>query len=142
MYCTINNIINDITYKTLCDLVNDENVNYEEINLNDDTVFGNRVTEQINNSKTEIDFYLNNKLIISENNIPPIINSIATDITIYNLYKRRFLSKIPQGVLNNYNKRIEQLKEIANGNVNIFNNTENENKYLINKTKQDRIFRY
>lgn len=142
MYCTITDLINDITYFTICELVNDENVDLESINLNNENIFVDRVNEQIKNAKAEIDFYLNNKIIIDVNNIPNIINTIARDITVYYLYKRRFLSKVPSGVSNNYTLRINQLKEIAAGKIIIIYDSLTAEKYLTNKSKEDRIFNY
>jgi phage gp36-like protein len=142
MYCTITDLINDITYFTICELVNDENADLESINLNNENIFVNRINEQIKNAKAEIDFYLNNKIIIDLNSIPNIINTIARDITVYYLYKRRFLSKVPSGVANNYTLRINQLKEIAAGKMIIIYDSLTAEKYLTNKSKEDRIFNY
>jgi len=140
MYCSIIDLINDITYDTLLQLINDENIEPSLINLNGENIYSDRIFEQINKAKYEIDFYLNNKLVIDVNNIPPIIKTIARDITVYYLYKRRFLSKVPKGVLANYNDRIIQLKDIAAGNLSIVFDNNASQKYLTNKTKNDRMF--
>ncbi len=142
MYCSINDLINDITHNTLIELVNDENVDPNLINLNSENIFSDRIIDQINNAKTEIDFYLNNKIQIDINNIPPIIKTVARDLSKYYLYKRRFLSKVPTGILNNYNNRILQLKDIALGNLLLVYDYDTSQKYLSNKTKQDRYFIY
>ncbi len=139
MYCTVENLIFALTLNTLKELVNDENLDLSLINLTLDNIYLQRVLEQINNASTEVNFYLNNSL--ANNNIPDIIKSITTDIAIFYLYKRRFLSKIPIGVQNNYNKRIEQLKLISSGAINI-NNSPLFNSLLINKSPNDRLFIY
>lgn len=141
MYCSVENLIFAITLNTLKELVNDENLDLDLINLNSDNIYLQRVLEQINIASTEVNFYLNNALINNLNNIPNIITSITTDIAIYYLYKRRFLNKIPIGIQNNYDKRIEQLKLIASGAVNI-NNSPLFNSLLTNKNNKDRIFIY
>ncbi|MFH0733238.1 MAG: DUF1320 domain-containing protein [bacterium] len=131
MYCTINDLINDITKQVIIELVNDENINPEDINLTtEDNIYTSRITEQINTAEEEINGYILNKVNFPSLAVPKLITIICRDISIYYLYKRRLILNIPDSIKNIYMYRISQLKDIALGKISI--PVDQQNSYLEN----------
>lgn len=143
MYCTIEDLVNDMSLPIIKELVNDENIDPEEINLFlSENIYADRVLKQIRNAEIEINFYLTNLEDFPQLNTPDILNIICKDIAIYYLYKRRLNQLIPESIFTLYQMRIAQLKDIAEGKRHLMQISD-ENisaEYLTNKTESDKIF--
>ncbi len=143
MYCTINDLINDVTRQVIIELINDENINPANIDLTaEDNIYSNRIIEQIKTAGEEINGYILNKVNFQGAETPKLITVICRDISIYYLYKRRLILNIPDSIKTIYQFRINQLKDIAAGKINVPVNDINKisENYYVNKVEFDRIF--
>lgn len=105
MYCTIADIINDITEPTLAQLTDDED--------------GMVVNEGVVNALIEIadalvDGYCGTRCKVPFVPVPPFISALSRMITIYNLYARR-KEDMPPLRDAQYKDAIERLKDISSG---------------------------
>lgn len=106
MYCTIEDLINRVTEKTLVNLTNDV--------LPATTIKREIAEDNIAIADDLINSSLRNKYVVPLKSIPNLIKQLSADITIYRLYCRR-----PQNVPDNYKKNYEValqiLKDLQSG---------------------------
>jgi len=143
MYCTIEDLVKDMSLPIIKELVNDENINPDEINLFlPESIYLDRVLKQIRNAEIEINIFLTNMQEFPQADTPDILNIICKDITIYYLYKRRLNQSIPDSILSLYQMRISQLKDIAEGkrHLNQISAESINAEYITNKTENDKLF--
>jgi phage gp36-like protein len=103
-----------------------------------------KVSAMAQKAQDIIDGYLRGRYSLPLNSVPPLIISIACDLTIYFLYERRFGLNTPEALQRRYDNAIKLLKAIQSGMV-LLGIESNETgpgagQYKINKTKKDRIF--
>lgn len=125
---------NYITRQELIRLTDDENIN---------DVNHVKLEEAIEASCYEFDSYLRDRFEINSfpNPLPEMFNQIICDITIYNLYKRRFALDMPESIINLYKAAIDKLKKIATGEIQTTLPKKIDAVFIkINKTETDRIF--
>lgn len=73
--------------------------------------------------------------------LPDQLTQIICDLTIYNLYKRRYRLEMPDSIVTIYNNAISQLSKIARGEIQLsLPKKSNAGFIKINKTDQNRIF--
>ncbi len=144
MYCSINDILKDIDEAELIRLADDENRG-EAVDLsdaNEPAVI--RINEQINAADDEIDGYLRAAYSLPFDKTPERIKQISKDISIYNLYKRRYRMDMPESVNQIYKQRLDELKAIGSGKIllDITQTEANEqpSQFHSNKTDADKIF--
>lgn len=106
MYCSIDDLINRITERTL-------------INLTQDTSPATTVNQEIANDNIAIaddliNSSLRNKYKLPLSNIPNLIKQISADITIYRLYCRR-PQNVPENYKKNYEVALQILKDLQSG---------------------------
>lgn len=94
MYCTIEDLINRVTEKTLVNLTNDV--------LPANSVKKEIAEENITIADDLINSSLRNKYILPLKSVPNLVKQLSADIAIYRLYCRR-----PQNVPENYKKNYE-----------------------------------
>lgn len=117
----------------------------ELIRLTDDENTGQvnqgRLTEAINNAESEFESYMRG--VFSEplpSPLPDMLIQIICDITIYNLYKRRFRLDMPESIVKIYEESIDKLVKIRKGLISIIERGEDENFIKTNKDESSRIF--
>lgn len=156
MYCTINDILNDLDRGTLLMLVNDENRLTEMPELEDgeeepdvvdladaDDLCSVRITEQINSAGDEIDGYLRSRYPLPLITVPNLIKTICTEISIYNLYKRRHRLEMPDSIMSIYKSAVQKLKDIQKEIIDPGITVEEDAivaKITVNKTDSDKLF--
>lgn len=119
----------------------------ELIRLTDDENVGDvsaeRLQEAINAASNEFDNYVREIYDIGSfpSPLPNQLTQIICDITIYNLYKRRYRLDMPESIVNIYNLAISQLSKIAKGELQVDLPKKTTAGFIkINKTEVDRIF--
>jgi len=145
MYCEINDITKDLNKTILFELINDENRDTDLIDLDDENdVATARAIEQITAADVEIDTYLRSRYDLPiTGTIPERLKQISKDISIYNLYKRRHKTDMPEDIVGFYKDRIKDLKEIQKGSIDIGVPEAPQNmadEIKVNKTSEDKVF--
>lgn len=143
-YSIITDILFDLPKKEVINLTNDEKRTEDQINFdeaNDSCLL--RVNKAIEDADSEIDGYLRSRysLPIPADKIPKLLTNISTDISVYNLYKRRFKTEIPFREV--YLSRVKELVLIQKGDINLDipeETIDSSGTYIINKTSSDRVF--
>jgi len=104
MYCSIQNIKEDMTEKVVAQLSNDENPNLvnEEI-----------VSKYISESSQLIEGFLRSRYELPLSNEHAILKKVCIDIVKYELYKRR--GKVFDNIQNLYKDGIATLEKIQKG---------------------------
>lgn len=117
----------------------------ELIRLTDDENTGQinqeRLNEAINAAENEFESYMRG--VFSEplpSPLPDMLIQIICDITIYNLYKRRFRLDMPESIVKIYEEAIDKLVKIRKGLISIIDKEEDESFIKTNKDTNSRIF--
>jgi len=137
-------------------LVNDENRLTEMPELEDgeeepdvvdladaDDLCSVRITEQINSAGDEIDGYLRSRYPLPLITVPNLIKTICTEISIYNLYKRRHRLEMPDSIMSIYKSAVQKLKDIQKEIIDPGITVEEDAivaKITVNKTDSDKLF--
>jgi phage gp36-like protein len=138
-YITQEILINFIDIKEVIKLTDDNN---------DGQIDSSAMQQALESADAEIDLYLKNVY----QNIPKptenkMLQSIAADITMYYLYKRRLATEMPESVAEIYNNAIKKLRQIREGLLSIdigrieqsFNIKESANKRIFPKELLDKL---
>lgn len=103
------------------------------------------VQSAIESASTEIDFACAARYPVPLSPIPPRIVDICVDISLYNLFKRRF-REIPELIVKQYDDAKKELNEIAKGNrvlsVTMPEDETTTGDIRTNKTESDRTFNF
>lgn len=103
------------------------------------------VNAAIESAGTEIDFACAARYPVPLSPIPPRIVDICVDISLYNLFKRRF-REIPELIVKQYDDAKKELNEIAKGNrvlsVTMPADETTSGDIRVNKTDADRTFNF
>lgn len=115
------------------------------IELTDDDNLGSvdsQVLEAvISKSTDEFENYLRDKFLSLPDPLPGMLESVLADIVIYNLYKRRFQTQMPESITQIYNMAINKLEKIRDNVIDINLPKPSEAGFIkINKTENDRLF--
>lgn len=95
----------------------------------------------ISKSTDEFENYLRDKFLSLPGPLPGMLESILADIVIYNLYKRRFQTQMPESITQIYNMAINKLEKIRDNVIDINLPKPSEAGFIkINKTEDDRLF--
>jgi phage gp36-like protein len=134
-YCVINDLVQAFTEKKLIQLTDDTSVGvYDSAILN----------AEIANGQVEIDGYCRKRYSASMPfaTIPEMLIPLNVDITIYRIHKRR--GRIPQEIVDVYDKAVKKLEGIAKGLIDLGTSTGSvaeDSVSFTSKTPEDRIFR-
>ena len=137
-YCTIADLVEAFTADKLRQLTDDAKTGaYNSTTLQN----------AINDGQEEIDPYCRTRYDASMPfaTVPEMLKAINVDIAIYRLHKRR--GRIPQEIVDAYDKAIKKLENIAKGIITIGlpSSTaladDNDTVVFTNKTPEDRLFR-
>jgi phage gp36-like protein len=135
MYCTLDDIKQQISETTLIEITDDNQAN--EIN----TAI---IDEAILYSETLIDGYLRGRYTLPLVTIPVLLKIISADLTIFRLYSRRFQTDMPESINDKYKnsiKLLEQIqKDIISLGIEVPESPLERGEYRTNKTFRDRIF--
>ncbi|MGN0193369.1 MAG: gp436 family protein [Candidatus Gastranaerophilaceae bacterium] len=139
MYCTLEDLKNRITEKTLINLTQDV---LPATAINTETAEDNiKIADDLINSA------LRNKYTLPLKSVPDLIRQISADITIYRLYCRR-PQKVPDNYVKNYEVALQILKELQSGSKRLdlpssageSAAAESVKLYVTDKTDEDRMF--
>jgi len=135
MYCTLEDIKKLVQETTLIEITDD----IMSGQINEDVV-----DETILYSQTLIDGYLLGRYTLPLPVVPEIIKVMATDLSIYRLYSRRFHTDMPDSINDKYKNSIKLLEQIQKGIISLGIETRgyppNLGEYRVNTTLKDRIF--
>lgn len=138
-YCTIDDIKAQVQEKILVQLSNDDiGGDIDLVQINPDIV---------NQCILTADSYIDSKLRIRYelplNPVPDEIKSISVTLTKYHLYKRRFQTRVPQGIQDEFKSADKRLDEIVKGSMALGVQSSKEAPRMTircNKTVSDRMF--
>ncbi|WP_337871617.1 phage protein Gp36 family protein [Ignavibacterium sp.] len=119
----------------------------ELVKLTDDENTGavneDKLSLAINIAIDEVFGYLRDKYDLTQvpDPLPPELEKIAAEITIYHLYKRRFRLEMPESITEIFKLNIAKLEKIAEELLNIGIPLKTTTGFIkINKSDADRIF--
>jgi len=141
MYCSLNDLKKRISEQEITRLVADGG---SVVDFDDPADPGLLIVEAaITSAGTEIDFACSGRYPVPLSPVPARIVDICVDISIYNLFKRRFRD-IPEMVVKQYDDAKKELNEIAKGNR-VLNVTTPEGNspsmgMAVNKTSADKTY--
>lgn len=133
----------DLDESQLVELSDDENRGESTIDFSDETDPATvRVLEQIDSASEEIDGYLRSAYSLPFTEVPERVKQICKDISIYNLYKRRQRTDMPESLTSIYKARITELKDIQKGIISLgIESTQTDtSEFHTNKTEDDKVF--
>jgi phage gp36-like protein len=145
MYCSYSDIIKFRSLTEIIDLVNDENIPYNEINLESPADnCRQRIDEAIKAADAEIDGYLRQRYNLPLADIPVLIKYNSVSLTLEYLYFRRLPASVPESVSADAKTKRQMLKNIAGGFIGIGAETSDSRQaagnYKNNKENTGRIF--
>lgn len=145
MYCTYNDILQLRSKYELLDLINDENIPYNEISLSDlNNPCRKRIEEAITAADAEIDGYLRQRYTLPLTEVPLLIKYTSCSLALEALFMRRLPEDMPATVLNDAKAKRNMLKNIAEGLIGIGIEEKSTNnaseKFTTNKSSADRQF--
>lgn len=135
MYCAIDDIKNICTDADLIQLSNDD----PAATVIDTT----RVDGAIGNASETIDGYLRGRYNLPLSVTSKLLSKLAVDISIYELYRRRFTGTMPDQVKESYKTALKMLEQIQKGTISLgieSTGTVTPGLFQTNKTPEDRIF--
>jgi len=135
MYCSLEDIQKQVIQDSLIQLTDDNQVGV----IDKDVVY-----EAISYASNLIDAYLRGRYTLPLATTPDIIRIIATDLSVYRLYSRRFQTETPDSIREKYNHSIKTLEQIQRGkilpDIELAEEICQKREYRCNKTPSDRIF--
>ncbi len=135
MYCTLDDIKKQVQEATLIEITDDSLSGQ----INEDVV-----DETITYAQTLIDGYLLGRYTLPLQSVPEILRVMATDLSIYRLYSRRFHTDMPDSINDKYKNSIRLLEQIQKGIVSLGIETAGTapklGEYRVNTTLKNRIF--
>ena len=145
MYCSIDDILKDFSKNDLIQLSNDENRAETAIDLDSGTdICVLRIIEQIKAADDEIDGYLRTRYALPLLSVPQRIKQLSKDISIYNIYKRRHRTDMPDSLVSLYKMAAAELDQIRKGFVSLEADSSTAAseapEIKSNKTKRGKIF--
>jgi phage gp36-like protein len=145
MYSSYTDIIQIKSKKEILDLVNDENIPYQEINLDDSSnECRKRIDDAIAAADAEIDGYLRIRYSVPLSEAPVMIRFISRSLALETLFYRRMPDSMPESIVQDVKARRATLKDIAKGQISlgieITDSKPAAGTYKTTKTASDRIF--
>ena len=141
MYCSLNDLKKRISEQEITRLVADGGTVVDFENPADSGLL--IVEAAIASAGTEIDFACSGRYPVPLSPVPARIVDICVDISIYNLFKRRFRD-IPELIVKQYDDAKKELNEIAKGNrvlnVTIPEGDSPSMGMVVNKTSADKTY--
>lgn len=104
MYCTAQDIVEDLTEKVVAQLSNDSDPNQVNQEI---------VNKYITDSSQLIDGFLRSRYVLPLSNVHAVIKKVCIDIVKYELYKRR--GKVFESIQDLYDDSISTLQKIQKG---------------------------
>ena len=139
MYCTLDDLKQDISEQELMQLTDDERLG---------AVNEGRINTAAGNASELIDGFLRGRYNLPLDPVPAIVKTIAKEITIYRLFLRKKRQSITKEMTDNYNAQIKLLEKIQKGEITLGVETpsgedqasDSSGAYKTNKTADDRTF--
>lgn len=143
MYCALADLLKRISTQEITRLVADSGTEPDFEDTDDPGYL--LVEAAIVSAGTEIDFACAGRYPVPLSPIPSRIVDICVDISLYNLFKRRF-REIPDLIVKQYDDAKKELNEIAKGNrvldVTLPEGETTSTGIVVNKTDTDRTFNF
>lgn len=137
MYCSITDIVKDLSEAELILLVNDENLILTSLSEAPPEII-ERIEEQIKAAESEINGYIGGRYNLPLAEVPDRINQICKDISIYNLYKRRHRLNMAESIVEIYKQCRAELSKIQSGLITL--SDVGPPVYVTNKKESDKYF--
>lgn len=113
MYCTLDDLLERHSEATLIDATTDGGIDDTQIN-------SAKVNGVIEDTTALIDSYVQKRYDVPLSPIPKVINKIAVDITLYELFSDRGIDEdSEQDIIRKYKNAMRLLEKIAKGRVTI-----------------------
>lgn len=116
MYCTLNDILAQIEKLKLIDLSNDDTEPLLGEN-GEPTINTPNIDKAISSATGEIDSYVSVRHRVPLSPVPAVINKLAVDIAIYNLFSRKYTGEEEDNIVRRYKNAVKLLEKIAEGKV-------------------------
>ncbi len=141
MYCTITDLLKRISEQEITRLVADGGTVPD---FDEESDAGLAIVNQaILSASTEIDFACSARYPVPLSPVPARIVDLCVDISIYNLFKRRY-REMPEAIAKQYDDAKKELAEIAKGNrvldITLPEGTEASTGITVSKTESDRTY--
>lgn len=104
MYCTFDDLVDQLPEYDLIQLTDDENTGVLD---------GDKIAAAIANATDIINGYVMGRYgAFPEGGVPGLIRTICVDVTIYKLYERRMAGNVPESILQRYKNALALLRDI------------------------------
>lgn len=131
-YCSLDDITSTITLDDVLQLTDDNGTG---------SVDTAKVDEAIAKADGLISAFIGGATL---DTVPELIRQISVELSIYHLYKRRFVANMPESIERGYTHAMDLLKQIQSGKLSIgveaTEQTAPDRHYKTNKTSSDRMF--
>lgn len=116
MYCTVQDLVNQVSEAVLIELTDDERTGPATL-AEAGTVIENRLHKAITDATNEINGYCQARYPIPFSPVPGFINKLSVDIALYNLFSRRGYDEQTQdkAIIDRYRAAVKTLENIAKG---------------------------
>jgi len=136
MYCVLSDILSAVPDSEIARLTDD----VQGKTINEDIV-----NDSITKADELINGYLRSRYDVPLTTPPALVKDLSVDLAIYFLYQRRFRTKMPEGMDNQYKAAIKTLEQTQKGfiNLGVEANAQEGGQvgtYRTNKTSSSRLF--
>jgi phage gp36-like protein len=131
-----------ITQEILYNFIDQKEVVLLTDDNNDGQIDESVLNKAFESADGEIDLYLKDVYQdIPQPTTSKILQSIAADLTIYHLHKRRMRTEMPESITEIYTRAIKRLEDIRAGKISLdINRKDPEFNIKSNKKADDRVF--
>lgn len=145
MYSSYNDIIQLKSRNEILDLVNDENLPYNEINLDDsNNLCRKRIDEAIAAADAEVDGYLRERYKVPLSEAPILVKYVSRALALEILFFRRMPDNMPESILNEAKSKRKMLENVSKGiiglGIEVTDSKPASGTYKTNKDSSDKIF--
>lgn len=153
-YSTNESLLEEIAPTEVMALIDDESADFESFEVLTATAADaqaaghevaklhlERLAKARANADHLIDAYMISHAAVPLSPVPPLVEKISNDLTIYYLYQRRMRERIPEGIQQAYKTSLDSLRELQKGYIRA-SETPNPaaNQIRTNKKHSDRLF--
>lgn len=134
-YCTIQDVLNQVPRERAVELTNDS-----ESRLDGAQVVEARITECIKSAQSIVDGILRSVVKLPLSNVDDVLRTVTRDLAIYELYKRRVVLEMPEGLSELRSNAMAILSKISRGEMRLNLPTGDEPVFRPSVRSPQRIF--
>ena len=145
MYCSLNDIKDELDVDTIIQLLNDEGRELDDIDLTSaaDAIVV-RANKKIADADTEIDSYLRARYEVPLTSVPDDVVRYSKEISIHNFYLHRRRQQMDEAVVNRYKMIVKELEQVQKGfkalSIAEITAENGIGEFRTNKTSSDKVF--